>query len=581
MQKRLNLSYVSLSDVSTSDDEEKLFEDNKKAVDTLYAARFRNNFTCANPHGSKYPHLHPNLAKSFNNHLQELGFDIKDGEAKTFPCGSIFELIDKTLMSVNLAVANKPNQQVRQLLPQLNCHTPQVPTLEYADESVLFIPASSFGYMAHTAKVSGCKVVILKLDENGCIDKTIFTEKLDKYKHRTKVFAMINPNNPTATFWSQQEVDSLTPYLQDMDLIIEDATFAGITPEALRKALKAPLDDDFAKRDTAKYQDFKAEKEAFKEYVNSSNFKSSHKPGSCFNNSDLQEKTMLFYSPAKELSAEYRISCTVVPKKLQNNLKSKFNFDTEGGLGSFNFNKDCQNGTIALLNDPNKATENTNYYIARFKQVKQIINAFNQLLSTKLKVENTEFIKLTPKEFTATNVVTLDCSGLRGLVVDGEVLEKDLVLFNKIVKYAKAGLVPGSANFTRSDKMHLRIVLGEEYDSYYGFEEGLCNFEKYINPKKQELANGTPLQGSVTPLHPSSSSNNSSMNSSKSTGHDSDNEDTDNLCITSFESSSDDKQARIDLVQQFQSKFISALSSKYPNNATKCTITPSVFKGTK
>ncbi len=555
-----------LSDVSTSDDEEKLFEDNDKAVDTLYAAFFRNNFTCANPHGSKYPHLDQNLAESFRRHLIKLGYDIKDGEAKTFPCGSIFELIDKTLMSVNLAVAKKAAQQARQLSLQLNCHTPQVPTLEYADKSVLFIPASSFGYMAHTAKVSGCKVVILKLDENGCIDKTIFTKKLDKYKHRTKVFAMINPNNPTATFWSQQEVDSLKPYLQEMDLIIEDATFAGITREALRKALKAPLDDDFAKRYTAKYQDFEAEKEAFKEYVKSSNFKSSHKPGSCFNNSDLQEKTMLFYSPAKELSAEYRISCTVVPKKLQNNLKSKFNFDIEGGLGSFNFNKDCQNGTIALLNDPNKATENTNYYIARFNQVKRIINEFNVILSSKLGVENKEFIKLTPKEFTATNVVTLDCSGLRGLVVDDEVLKNDLVLFDKMVKYAKAGLVPGSANFTRSDKMHLRIVLGEERESYYGFEEGSCNFEKYINPKKQELASQTPSQQDETPLPHASSGNNSSLNSSKSTGRDSISEYDCNSDMFPFGLQDDDEQARIDLGQQFQSKFISALSSKYPNN---------------
>jgi aspartate/methionine/tyrosine aminotransferase len=463
-----------------SSDEELLIGQNAKAVSTLYSTKFTHNFTCANPYGSKYPALDQRLKKSFAVHLKFIGFNIEDEKAKTFPCGSIFEVIEKILLRVNLSIAKKGSDTG-------------------AKEAVFFMPASSFGYMAHTAQASGCRVVILKLDENGLIDKNYLQERLNVYKDYTKVFTMINPNNPRGDFWSQEEVNNLTHDLNNVDFIIEDATFAGITREALRKELNAPLDDDFAKRSTEKYEDFAKTKEDFKNYIQQSKgFKSSHIAGSFFN-SALQNKTILFYSPAKELSAEHRISCFVMPKQLISNLKQQFALDVEGGLGGFNFNKDCQNNTIKLLNDKTKAIQNTLYYITRFKQVKAIIREFNTMLSSKFKMEYTEFAKLTLEAFEAGNIVTIDFSGLKGFAVDGKILKNDLEVFEKLAYHVKAGLVPGSANFTNSSKMQLRIVLGEEYESYYGFEKGLCNFVKPIHA--QENLNETKTESKIANIN--------------------------------------------------------------------------------
>jgi aspartate/methionine/tyrosine aminotransferase len=421
MQSQGNLSHTT----DESDNEQNnLQNQNQLAIQVMHQEHFQIDFTCANARTAPYPKLNPKLTEAFSNKIKSFG--LKSEELKVVPCGSIFEVITSMLLRVNLHAA-KTSKQV-----------------------VVFMPASSFGYMGAVAKDADSKLIILALNEDGTLNNTKLTEKMNRYKDSIRIFVMINPNNPSGTLWNQDEVDTIAKNLSGIDIIIEDLTFAGITEKAKYKWFNRSYNDDMLGHFTVGlFQKCQG--------------------------SVIKDKVITFYSPSKEFSPEARISCLAASQLSLDNIAT-YGCKIGDHVASFNFPNYCQNLAIANLKDSAMALKNITYYEKRFNQVKRTIELFNAILSSKLGIENCEFIKLTQKNWQATNVATLDCSGLKTITE----WQSDIDVFKAFASHVKAGLVPGSANYTNSDKMHLRIVLGENYENYYGFEKGLMNLAKVL-----------------------------------------------------------------------------------------------------
>ena len=319
---------------------------------------------------------------------------------------------------------------------------------------------------------SDSKLVILDLNKDGTLNKEVLRKKMLAYRNAIKVFTIINPNNPSGTLWNQDEIEKIAECLTDIDIVIEDVTFTGITKKKLHKTLYNYYDDSLTG------------------YFTAGSFQKCDHPA-------LADKVITFYSPSKECSPESRISCFAASHLSLDNFV-KYGFKVDDHVSSFNFPDICQKVAIENLQNKDIVVKNILYYQKRFNQVKVMIHQFNVVLSSKFQTENNIFIKLTPEKYEATNVATLECSGFKGLnlkginiaelsssglsskTIESSTMQNDINVFQAFAYYAKAGLIPGSANYTGSDKMQLRIVLGEERESYYGLEKGLLNLAKNL-----------------------------------------------------------------------------------------------------